>query len=125
MQLQTDNDVKKLHTAFVDAMNEFTDAMLGDGRVDPKLVLAQKRQMLQSMQDQLDEANASRAQFEKAFDAEISDREQAISQLEAEIADDAKDMQRLSRAAAKAKGAASKKPRAVKARKGRRTKRTK
>jgi septal ring factor EnvC (AmiA/AmiB activator) len=125
MQLQTDNDVKKLHTAFVDAMNEFADAMLGDGRVDPKLVLAQKRQMLQSMQDQLDEANASRAQFEKAFDAEISDREQAISQLEAEIADDTKDMQRLTRAAAKAKGSAAKKPRAARARKGRRTKRTK
>jgi len=125
MQLQTENDVKKLHTAFVDAMNEFADAMLGDGRVDPKLVLAQKRQMLQSMQDQLDEANASRVQFEKAFDAEISDREQAISQLESEIADDTKDMQRLSRAAAKPKGAAAKKPRAARARKGRRTKRTK
>jgi peptidoglycan hydrolase CwlO-like protein len=125
MELQTDTDVRKLHASFVDAMNEVTEALLGDAVVDPKLVLAQKRQLLGSMQDQLDQANESRAEFEKAFEREISDREQAISQLEAEIADDTKDMQRLTRAAAKAKVAASKKARTTTARKGRRTKRTK
>lgn len=122
MDLQTPADIQKLYSAFADAVTEFTDTVLAE-RVDMNAVLKQKRQLLQAMQDQLDEVTTAHNEFDRAYEREIAERQQAIDTLQSELDTGATDLQRLTRLARKA-GAATKAKTAIKGGR-RRTKRTK
>lgn len=97
MELDTIADVEKLHAAFVKSINATAAALLETTKLDPRDVLAEKRDFLAELQAQLREATDARDAFEKAYDREIAQREAAIANLEAELKADVADVNRLLR----------------------------
>jgi low affinity Fe/Cu permease len=114
MALESIADVETLHAAFVKSLNTTEARLLKLDKPDPKVLLADKRQLLADLNDRLRAATDGRAEAVGLYDRQIAQLENAIATTQGELKTDERVITRMSRAAggtarASAAGAARKK----------------
>jgi len=101
MALESIADLEKLHAAFAKSLNTTAAKFLKDDKPEPKVLLEEKRQLLEDLSGRLRAVTEGRTEALRTYDRQIAQIENAIKGVEVELKDDERAINRLVRAAKK------------------------